>query len=62
MGWRYLVVFYSSITFGKVQQIKKSWMVYSGKGASLMEIMSSPPANDTGSCYIQHVVKYYEPI
>ena len=36
-----------------------SWMVYSGKGDSLIEIMSSPPANDAGSCYIQHAVNHY---
>ena len=41
-------------------EMKNSWMVYSGKGASLMEIMSSPPANDAGSCYIQHAVNHYE--
>ena len=27
-------------------EIKNRWMVYSGKGASLMEIMSTPPVND----------------
>ena len=34
-------------------KMKNSWMVHSGKGASLMEIMNSPPANDAGSCYIR---------
>ena len=43
-------------------EMKNSWMVHSGKGASLMEIMSSPPANDAGSYYIQHKVNHYEPI
>ena len=37
-------------------EMKNSWMVYSGKGANFIEIMSSPPANDAGSCYIQHAV------
>ena len=37
-------------------------MVYSGKGASLIEIMSSPQANDAGSYYIKHTVDHYEPI
>ena len=32
--------------------MKNKWMVYSGKGASLEQIMNSPPANDAGSCYI----------
>ena len=43
-------------------EMKNSWMVYSGKGASLMEIMISPPANDAGSYYIQHAGNHYEPI
>ena len=43
-------------------EMKNSWMVYIGKGASFMEIMSSHPANDAGSCYIQHAVNHYERI
>ena len=42
--------------------MKNKWMVYSGKGASLEQIMNSPPANDAGSCYIKHTVDHYEPI
>ena len=43
-------------------EMKNKWMVYSGKGASLEQIMNSPPANDAGSCYIKHTVDHYEPI
>ena len=37
-------------------EMKNSWMVYTGKGASLMEIMSSLPANELDQ------VNHYEPI
>ena len=37
-------------------EMKNKWMIYSGKGASLEQIMNSPPANGAGSCYIKHTV------
>ena len=38
------------------------WMIYSGKGASLDQIIKTPPANEEGSLYIRHVSNHYETI
>ena len=38
------------------------WMIYSGKGASLDQIIKAPPANEKGSLYIRHASNHYEPI
>ena len=42
--------------------MKNKWMIYSGKGVSLEQIMDTLPANDAGSYYIKHTVDPYEPI
>ena len=38
------------------------WMVFSGRGAKLLETLESPPGNDAGSIYINHNGVHYEPI
>ena len=43
-------------------EMKNKWMVYSGKGGSLEQIMDSPPANDAGSCNIKITEDHSEPI
>ena len=38
------------------------WMVFSGRGAKLLETLESPPGNNAGSIYINHNGVHYEPI
>ena len=38
------------------------WMIYSGKGANLEQMMDTPPSNNAGSCYIKHTGNHYEPV
>ena len=42
--------------------IGNKWMIFSGKGASLGQVMTLPPANDNGSIYLRHTGNHYEPI
>ena len=35
---------------------------FSGKGASIDQVMNTPPANTTGSIYIVHTGNRYEPV
>ena len=43
-------------------QIPNKWMVFSGRGAKLIEALESPPVNSAGSIYINHYRVHYEPI
>ena len=38
------------------------WMVFSGKGANLIDALTSPPVSNAGSIYINHNGVHYEPI
>ena len=38
------------------------WMIFSGRGAKLLETLESPPGNNAGSIYINHNGVHYEPI
>ena len=39
-----------------------TWNVFSGKGASIDQVMNTPPANTTGSIFIVHTGNHYEPV
>ena len=39
-----------------------TWNVFSGKGASIDQVMNTPHANTTGSIYIVHTGNHYEPV
>ena len=38
------------------------WMVFSGRGASLMDAIKLPPVNTAGLIYLYHNGVHYEPI
>ena len=38
------------------------WMLFSGKGAKLIDALESPPVNASGSIYLNHNGVHYEPI
>ena len=38
------------------------WMVFSGRGAKLIDTVESPPVNIAGSIYINYNGVHYEPI
>ena len=39
-----------------------TWNILSGKGASIDQVMNTPPANFTGTIYIVHTGNHYEPV
>ena len=42
--------------------IGNKWMMFSGRGAKLIDALDSPPVNTAGSIYLNHNGVHYEPI